>query len=87
MGLAGAHAAEQHDVGRLRDELAAEQFKHLVAVETRLRGEIETIQGLENREVRFLDATLDPPLAPFGDLEADQVGQVLATSKPTRSAR
>ena len=63
MGLAGTDAADQHDVGSLGDEGAAAQLQDRIAVQLRLRVELEGIQGLEHREAGLLEAALDAALA------------------------
>ena len=46
VGFAGADAADQHDVGRLGDEGAAAQRQDRVAVQPRLRIELESIPAM-----------------------------------------
>ena len=77
MGLAGTDAADQHDVGSLGDEGAAAQLQDRVAVQLRLRVELEGIQGLEHREAGLLEAALDAALAAPGHFQVHQLREVL----------
>ena len=77
MGLAGTDAADQHDVGSLGDEGAAAQLQDRIAVQLRLRVELEGIQGLEHREAGLLEAALDAALAAPGHFQVHQLREVL----------
>ena len=77
MGLAGTDAADQHDVGSLGDEGAAAHLQDRIAVQLRLRVELEGIQGLEHREAGLLEAALDAALAAPGHFQVHQLREVL----------
>src|SRR5207248_11739441 len=69
MGLPRAAVADRDHVLSARDVLAAGKLQHHCLVERRDRREIETVQALDRRKPRLLDAALDHPLLPVDQFE------------------
>src|SRR5438270_7976853 len=76
MGLPRAAVADRDHVLSARDVLAAGKLQHHCLVERRDRREIETVQALDRRKPRLLDAALDHPLLPVDQFELGQAQQI-----------
>jgi hypothetical protein len=74
MGLAGAWAADEHDVVGLLDEVAAVQRLHEGGVHRALL-ELEAREIAIGGEARGLELVLDRADLPLGDLGLDQIGE------------
>ena len=72
MGLPRAAVADRNHVLSASDVLAAGKLQHQCLVERRDRRKLETVQALDRREPRLLDAALDHPLFPVDQFERDR---------------
>lgn len=62
MGLAHARRAQQEDIGALLDESEIEERHHPLAIELGLKGEVELIDGFDERQAGDLQCGLHPAL-------------------------
>src|ERR1700731_2899910 len=69
MGLPRAAVADRDHVLSASDVLAAGKLQHHCLVERRDHRELETVQALDRRKPRLLDAALDHPLLPVDQFE------------------
>jgi hypothetical protein len=74
MGLAGATGPAGDEPEALGDELGAEEAVEQGEPDTGLEGEIELLDGLEDREAAAAHAPSDPNLGAMRGLLSDQQG-------------
>jgi len=86
VGLSRAAVADSNHILSASDVLAAGKLQHQCLVERRDRLELETVQILDRREPRLLDAALDHPLFPVDQLELGQAQQITRVVDASGSA-
>src|SRR3954464_4743723 len=69
VGLPRAAVADRNYILSASDVLAAGKLQHQCLIERRDRRELETVQALDRREPRLLDAAFDHPLFPVDQFE------------------
>ncbi len=75
MRLAHARRAEQHDVLGALDEAQAGELAELLAVDRRLKVEVELVQALDPGQPGQLEAALDAALVPAAPLGLQGLGE------------